>query len=181
MAQPVLVVHGAGEPRKRGGKVYWEPLLGPALGRKYRVIAPRMPKPEEPSYQAWSSRIEALLKEHASPILVGHSLGASIILKYLAEAEHRPKLTGLFLAATPWWGSDFPEFALPKDSGERLRDLSPLYLYQSKDDPEIPLAHLDKYRRLLPQATVRLLDGRGHEFNQSEFPELVADIQAACA
>jgi hypothetical protein len=29
----------------------------------------------------------------------------------------------------------------------------------------------------LPQAVVRRLDGRGHEFNQEQFPELVADIR----
>jgi hypothetical protein len=29
----------------------------------------------------------------------------------------------------------------------------------------------------LPHAVVRAVDGRGHEFNQPEFPELVADIR----
>jgi hypothetical protein len=32
MSRVVLVIHGAGEPRRRRGKVYWEPLLGYALG-----------------------------------------------------------------------------------------------------------------------------------------------------
>jgi hypothetical protein len=48
MARSVLVIHGAGEPRRRRGKVYWEPLLGDSLGRGYRVLAPRMPRPEYP-------------------------------------------------------------------------------------------------------------------------------------
>ncbi len=46
-----------------------------------------------------------------------------------------------------------------------------------RDDPVVPLEHLEHYRRALPHAVVRLLDGRGHEFNQPEFPELVADIR----
>ena len=37
--------------------------------------------------------------------------------------------------------------------------------------------HLERYRRVLPHAIVRALDGRGHEFNQPEFPELAADIR----
>ena len=100
-----------------------------------------------------------------------------MLLKYLAETVRRPALAGLFLLATPFWGPDFPEFALPSDFGERLRALSPLYLYHSRDDGESPFEHLERYRSVLPQATVRVLDGRGHEFNQAQFPELVADIR----
>jgi predicted alpha/beta hydrolase family esterase len=62
-------------------------------------------------------------------------------------------------------------------TGERVRGLSPLYLYHSRDDAESPFEHLERYRSVLPQATVRVLDGRGHEFNQAQFPELVADIR----
>jgi len=104
-------------------------------------------------------------------------LGASVILKYLAETVQRPTLAALFLVATPFWGPDFPEFALPPDCGARLRDLSPIGLYHSRDDTEVPVGHLERYRRLLPHATVRVLDGRGHEFNQAQFPELAADIR----
>jgi predicted alpha/beta hydrolase family esterase len=111
------------------------------------------------------------------PILVGHSFGASVVLRYLSEAVPRPAVAGLFLVATPFWGPDFPEMALPPDFGMRLRDLSPLCLYHSRDDPEIPFEHLERYSRVLPHAMVRALDGRGHEFDQPEFPELAADIR----
>jgi serine hydrolase len=177
MARTVLVIHGAGEPRRRRGKVYWEPLLGDTLGRGYRVRAPRMPRPAHPRYWTWARRIDELIGTSRRPILVGHSFGASVLLKYLAETVRRPVLAGLFLIATPFWGPDFPEFALPPDGGERLRDLSPICLYHSRDDAEIPLEHLERYRRILPNATVRVLDGRGHEFNQARFPELAADIR----
>jgi predicted alpha/beta hydrolase family esterase len=100
-----------------------------------------------------------------------------VLLKYLAETVRRPALAGLFLVATPFWGPDLPEFALPPDFGERLRDLSPIYLYHSRDDAEISLEHLERYRRAFPHATVRVLEGCGHEFDQAEFPELAADIR----
>jgi predicted alpha/beta hydrolase family esterase len=100
-----------------------------------------------------------------------------MLLKYLAETVRRPALAGLFLVATPLWGPEFPEFALAPDFGTRLRDLSPIYLYHSRDDAEIPVEHLERYSRVLPQAIVRALDGRGHEFNQPQFPELTADIR----
>jgi predicted alpha/beta hydrolase family esterase len=177
MARAVLAVHGAGEPRRRRGRVYWEPLLGDALGPGYRVQAPRMPRPAHPQYWAWARRIDELIAGTRSPILVGHSLGGSVLLKYLSETVRRPPLTGLFLVATPFWGSDFAEFALPRDFGARLREVRPAYLYHSRDDPEIPLEHLERYGRALPHAIVRILDGRGHEFDQPQFPELVADIR----
>src|SRR2546430_15180113 len=127
MSGTVLVIHGAGEPRGRAGKVYWEPLLGNPLGANYIVRAPRMPQPTEPHYGTWASRIATLIAAIKNPVLVGHSLGASVLLKYLCEAAPRPSFDGLFLIATPFWGREFPEFALPPDCGARLRDVSPLY------------------------------------------------------
>jgi predicted alpha/beta hydrolase family esterase len=177
MARTVLVIHGAGEPRRWHGKVYWEVLLGNSLGPGYRVQAPRMPTPADPHYQAWARRIDELLAGARKPILVGHSLGASVLLKYLAEAVRQPALAGLFLIATPFWGENFPAFALPTDAAVRLRAVAPIYLYYSRDDPEVRFEHLERYRQVLPHATVRVLDGRGHEFTQPEFPELTTDIR----
>lgn len=136
-----------------------------------------MPQPDDPQYQTWARRIAKLISSALNPVLVGHSFGASVLLKYLAEVESRPPFAGLFLVATPFWGPQFPEFALPLDFGTRLRTVAPLYLYHSRDDAEVPFEHLERYKRTLPQATVRALDGRGHEFDQPQFPELVADIR----
>ena len=90
MTQSVLVIHGAGEPRRRGRKVYWEPMLGDALGPEYNVRAPRMPQPDNPRYQAWAGRIAELIGEEANPLLVGHSFGASVLLKYLSRLCRDP-------------------------------------------------------------------------------------------
>lgn len=177
----VLVIHGAGEPRRREGKVYWEPLLQHSLGAGHVVRAPRMPRPSAPRYEPWAKRIRELLADGDRPAVVGHSFGASMLLKYLSEVASRPPLAGLFLIATPFWGSKFPDFALRTDFAERLRDLAPVFLYQSRDDPEIPLDHLERYRHALPQATVRILDARGHEFDQPDFPELADDIRRLAA
>lgn len=177
MKRPILVIHGAGEPRRRNGRVHWEPMLEGSLGPDYLVKAPRMPKPDQPHYRTWARRIAELIAGTKNPVLVGHSFGASVLLKYLAEASPLPSFTGLFLVATPFWGPDFPEFALPADFATRLLDVSPIYLYHSRDDNEVSLEHLERYRYALPQAVVRVMDGRGHEFNQPAFPELAADIR----
>ena len=140
-----------------------------------------MPRPAQPQYWAWARRIHELIVDSRKPILVGHSFGASVLLKYVSETVDRPAFTGLFLIATPFWGPNSPEFALAPDFGKRLRDVRPIYLYHSRDDPEIPLEHLERYRHALPHAKARVLEGRGHEFDQPEFPELVADIRRVVA
>ena len=178
MSQPVLVIHGAGEPRRRGRRVFWEPLLGDALGPAYRVRAPRMPDPEHPDDRAWRDRIAQLVSEADHPVLVGHSFGASTLLRFVAQAEPQPDFRGLFLVATPFWGKDFPDFALTAEHLRRLQAMSPLFFYQSADDPIVGLTHFQKYQQSLPHAVFRRLDGRGHEFDQETFPELVADIRS---
>src|SRR6478735_672797 len=133
MARTVLVIHGAGEPHRRRGKVYWQPLLEHSLGSGYRVTAPRMPRPEQPNYWAWARRVDELIVHARNPIVVGHSFGASVLLKYFSETVRRPAFTGLFLIATPYWVAKFPEFALAPDAGARLRNRSPIYFYHSRD------------------------------------------------
>jgi uncharacterized protein len=177
MSYDVIVIHGAGEPRRRDGRVYWEPMLEAGLGPEFRVDAPRMPDPEDPHHEPWARRIADLMVETDRPVLVGHSFGASTLLKFLARADPRPPFRGLFLVAAPFWGADFPEYALTQSDIARLQRVSPLFFYQSRDDEEVDAAHAQKYARALPHATVRELDGRGHEFDQDEFPELIADIK----
>ena len=177
MLQDVLAIHGAGEPRLRDGQVYWEPLLRSGLGAGYRVEAPRMPAPDDPHYRPWAHEIANRLETLASPVLVGHPFGASVLLKFLAQATAPPSFRGLFLVATPFWEQSLPESALTQDELERLSGLAPVYLYQSRDDEEIGLDHLERYAHAMPQAMIRVLDGRGHEFNQATFPELMADIR----
>ena len=177
MSQDVLVIHGAGEPRLRSGEVYWKRMLGDALGTDYAVQAPRMPDPEDPHHNAWANCIARLVSDVECPVLIGHSFGASTLLKFLALAEPRPAFRGLFLVATPFWGNDFPEFALSPEQLHRLRTVTPMFFYQSQDDKVVEVGHFRKYQRALPQATFRLLDDRGHEFDQDSFRELVDDIR----
>ncbi len=158
-------------------KVYWEPLLQQSLGSGYVVHAPRMPDPDDPHHAPWAHRIAELIAASARPVVVGHSFGASTLLKYFSEAAAPPPVAGLFLISTPFWGPKFPEFMLRPDFASRLGSV-PLFFYQSRDDQMVPVAHLEQYRRALPHATVRLLEGRGHEFDQPDFPELAADIRS---
>jgi predicted alpha/beta hydrolase family esterase len=175
--QPVYFVHGAGDPQQPLGSSHLSDYLARELGDGYEVIAPTMPEPDDPHYQPWRDKIAADLAElEGEPILVGHSFGGTVLLKYLAEGTFRDPIRGIFLASVPYWGPDFPEYVLRDDFADKL-PTTPIFLYHSRDDPEIPLSHLQVFQERLPAATARTIDGDEHSFTKG-LPDLVADIRS---
>jgi len=178
-AQPVLFIQGAGGMHQSEGSGRLAAYLARELGTDYRVIAPEMPDADNPHYRPWRDRIEQELKGiDEAVILVGHSFGGSVLLKYLAEGSYRQPVRGLFLVSVPNWGPDgwaYEEFAVADDVGSRL-SASKIFLYHSRDDPEVPFAHLGYYQERLPTATARPIDGSEHSFLQG-LPTLVDDIK----
>jgi uncharacterized protein len=178
-AQPVLFIQGAGsmyQPEGSGGLAAY---LTQELGTGYRVIAPEMPEADNPHYQPWRDRIEQELGAiDKAVILVGHSFGGSVLLKYLAERSYQKPVRGLFLISVPNWGPDgwaYEEYAVPNDVGLKL-PTSRIFLYHSRDDPEVPFSHLGYYEEHLPAATARPIDGSEHSFLLG-LPRLVDDIK----
>jgi uncharacterized protein len=173
----VLFLPGAGDPDHPQGSAHLAAYLAGELGDAYDLHAPVMPNFDDPDYRSWRGAIETHLAELGpDPIVVGHSFGASVLLKFLAEGTHTVPIAGLFLVSTPFWGSSFPDFALPDDFAAAVSDV-PIFLYHSRDDPEIPLSHLRRYQEQLPNATSRVIEGSEHSFVNG-LPELVHDIQA---
>lgn len=86
-------------------------------------------------------------------ILVGHSLGGSILLKYLSEANVEESIAGIFLIATPYWGAEdwqVDEYALHDSFATRLPKAPPIFFYHSDNDDLVPFAHLALYAEKLP-------------------------------
>jgi predicted alpha/beta hydrolase family esterase len=82
-------------------------------------------------------------------ILVGHSLGASVLLKYLSEEKPQAPLIGLFLLAAPYWGApdwQVDEFTLKDKFVAWLPKDLPIYFYHNRDDEIVPLEHLACYK-----------------------------------
>jgi predicted alpha/beta hydrolase family esterase len=176
----ILAIHAAGDPRHPEGSGQLFDWLGRELGSDYRVLAPTMPKPDEPHYRPWRDRIEQELGAvQDSVILFGHSFGGSVLVKYLAEGSLPLQVRGLFLAEVPFWGPggwEYGEYDLPDDFADHLPP-APIFLYHSRDDPEVPFAHMRLYAAKLPKATVRPIDGAEHSFTRG-MPELVTDIRS---
>ena len=149
---------------------------------KYEVLTPQMPSPETPRYAAWRSRLEeslAMLDDKS--ILVGHSLGGSVLLKYLSEETYQKSVSALFIVAAPCWGADqewqSDDFAFRQNLSNLIR-IPRIVLYHSRDDEVVPFRHLAIFKEKLPSALVRPLNGRGHEFNNQQFREIVDDIKS---
>ena len=145
----------------------------------YHISYPRMPE-TAPDYGSWRARIARALAALDGPvILVGHSLGGSVLLKYVSEEAFRKPFAGLFLIAAPFWGAKgwrHEPFTLARGFASKLPRRSPIFLYHSRDDEEVPFAHVKIYARRLPRARVRRLDARGHQF-KNDLLEVVRDIR----
>ena len=51
-----------------------------------------------------------------------------------------------------------------------------MFLYHGRDDRTVPFSHLALYAKALPNAIVRPLDGRGHQF-ENDPSEVVGDMK----
>lgn len=179
MKRHVLFIHGAGEG------AYEEDArmvvsLRSELAADYEVRYPKMPEADGPEYGTWRELISRELAAlDGEVVLAGHSLGASILLKYLSEEEAKRPVAGLFLVSPPYWGVEdweVGEYELQEDFASKLTEELPVFLYHSRDDEVVPFAHLALYAEKLPQATVREFDGRGHQFDD-DLSEVARDIE----
>ena len=179
MKKQVLFIHGGGQGAYEEDKKLAASLRD-VLGAAYGVRCPKMPAEDSPEYEAWKDQIaKELTALDGEVTLVGHSLGASILLKYLSEEKVEKPVAGIFLVAPPYWGTEdweVSEYALQDNFASRLPKELPMFFYHSRDDEWVPFAHLALYAEKLPQATFREFDDRGHQFND-DLSEVIQDIK----
>ncbi len=182
MNKHVLFIHGAGEGAFEEDGLLVASLQS-ALGPAYEVRYPKMPEEDSATYADWKAPIERELASlDDAVILVGHSVGGSVLIKYLSEQQLDKPISSVFLLATPYWGADefwkWDEAHLGQDVATKLASIPRIFLYHSRDDDTVPFAHLALYAAKLPQATVREFDRRGHQFG-NDLTEVAEDIRKA--
>ncbi|MFM1652498.1 alpha/beta fold hydrolase [Brevibacillus sp. B_LB10_24] len=181
MKKRVVFIHSAGPQGHRQGSSDLIAYLHSALGPDYEVLHPQMPNPEKPEYVLWKRQLDQEFSAFdREVILIGHSLGGSVLLKYLSESSFRQPIAGLFCIAAPFWGEDegwrSGEFVLQEDFHLQLPEIPRMFFYHSRGDQIVPYAHLGQYAAKFPQATVRTLEGVEHSFRDG-IPQLVRDIE----
>jgi pimeloyl-ACP methyl ester carboxylesterase len=180
MKQQVLFVQGG------GARVHdeWDDKLVESLrrelGASYSVRYPRMPNEDDPNYARWVAAIQKRIASlNDGAILVGHSIGGTIMINSLAEHPPARKLGAIFLISVPFvgeggWPPD--DWKPQRELGKKLPDGVPIYIYQGLADDTAPPAHADLYARAIPRAKVHRLPGRDHQLN-NDLREVAAAVK----
>jgi predicted alpha/beta hydrolase family esterase len=168
MNKHVLFIQGGGSEEDYAADAKLVASLQEVLGESYVIHYPLLPNESEPDFGRKKQIGKEISLIKGEVILVGHSLGASMLLKYLSETEIRKKIAGIFLISTPFWSGDEDwkqGLKLHTDFASKLPKNVPIFLYHSKDDEEVPFDHLELYAQNLPQATIRKITRGGHQLN----------------
>lgn len=180
MRNEIFFVHSAGPQNFTTGSNKLVSYLSASLGKGFRLHNPPLPDTENHRYMAWKMALQSALPVGGNKAaLVGHSLGGSVIVKYLSEGLCQMPIAGLFLVAAPFWGLrgwSVDEFKLQHDFQAKLPVIDNIFIYHSCNDKWVPYSHGEAYAKALPGSVLRSIDGNDHEFS-SGLPVLVNDIQ----
>jgi predicted alpha/beta hydrolase family esterase len=180
MDKHVLFILGGGGKEDYAADVKLVASLQEALGEAYVVHYPFLPSEKTQDFGRKKQIGKQISLIKGEIMLVGHSLGSSMLLKYLSETRIRKKIAGIFLISTPFWSGeeDWKQgFILHKDFADKLPKQVPLFLYHSKDDDEVPFEHFEQYAECLPQVTLRTKSKGGHQFN-NDLSMVAKDIES---
>jgi len=180
MTTQVLFIQGGGENVHDRWDNKIVESLERELGRDYAVRYPRMPHEADPKYAAWKAALKQQFDRlDDGAILIGHSIGGTILIRTLADEAPRRTCAGIFLIAAPFVGDGgWPSEDIEplSDLGARLSPQTPIYLYHGSKDDTAPVAHVNLYAQAIPHAVVRQLPGRDHQLN-NDMSEVAADIR----
>lgn len=164
----------------------WPQTLQSELGAEFEVFTPQMPNSDNAKYEEWKIWFERHFEYlNDGVILVGWSLGALFLQKYLTENALPFILKSLILVAPPVYyftvegiGEDGADFNYVNENLLRMTKITKnIFLYHSKDDFIVPYDHALKFLESVPEAKLVTFTDRNH-FLQSEFPELIAQIKS---
>ena len=168
MHKQVLFIHGGGQEDFEADALLANSLRN-CLGEAYTVHYPFLNDDNSsPDFGRINQIQKALGSINGEIILVSHSLGASMILKYLSENAVQKKITGVFLIATPFWSGDEgwkQGLKLSESFAIKLPQDVPVYLYHCLDDDVVPFDHFGIYAKNLPDAITREIKSGGHQLN----------------
>jgi hypothetical protein len=176
----ILFIQGAG-PRVHDE---WDNKLVDSLRRElgtgYEVRYPRMPHEDKPTLATWRPALEkdlAALRD--GDIVVGHSIGGTLMISVLAESPPKSDLGAIVLISAPFigkggWKSD--DVHPQSDLAGRLPTNVPVLLYHGDNDKIAPVEHVDLYAAAVPHARVHRLEGRDHQMN-NDLSEVAVGIR----
>lgn len=139
------------------------------------ILLPSFPNGDNAVFDEWVIYFEKLLPFFGDDVrLVGHSLGAMFLAKYLQEHTLRQKVRQLILVAAGYDDDSLEDLgSFSVSSATKLyKSADEIHFFHSKDDPVVAYTELAKFQRDLPQAITHVFENRGH-FNDTTFPEIL--------
>ena len=179
MSKHILFIQGGGDDGYTADKPMVESLTE-TLGKSYAVKYPRLTSDDSQPDYGWTKQIADNISAYRDEvIIVAHSFGASMLLKYISENKVSTNITGIFLLATPYWdgSEDWQKgFTLKKDFADHLPKNILLHFYHCKDDEEVPFAQFEKFKKQGKQATFHPQEKGGHQFD-NDLSKIAGDIK----
>jgi len=179
----VVLIHG----KNSNPSEKWYPWLIQELRkRNIEVIAPELPKPNDPVMDEWLKEIDKT-KPDNNTILIGHSRGGGAILKWLEHLEQNKKIKKVILVATI--SGLLKDKAIPSETNygfysekgfdyEKIKShCNDFVVMHSKDDEWVPFESGIKNANEL-NAKFLVFENRNHFGIKTtpEFPELLQEI-----
>ena len=167
MVKNVIFFHGGSEEDYEADAKLVDSLKS-KLGSGYSVHYPLLPDNGTPDLGRRKQISHEISASEENVILVGHSLGASMLLVCLSEIQIRKKIAGIFLLATPFWNGNedwVKAFKLQPNFAKEIDKNTPLFFYHCRDDEEVPFDQMATYKQQLPWASFREISVGGHQFN----------------
>lgn len=167
-------------PERMSFKPMWRDLLQQNLGPDYTVISPSMPNKTNANYAEWKlyfDKVANLLEDDC--ILIGHSLGAIFLVKYLSENKITARVRMTILVAAPHSDEsteDLTNFKLDTTIPELFsQQAGRVVMFFGSDDPVIAPVEIERYKQALSDAEIHVVSAPDH-FMRVEFPEIVDTV-----
>lgn len=161
----------------------WTSSLGEDLGDSYEVVTPPMPNKQNAKFEEWKIWFERhfdYLEDGA--ILIGYSLGAMFLAKYLSNFDLPFKSRAVILMAGAYKlpnfsDNDCGDFLVSPEEVKKVQEKGlKIVIMHSKDDPVVPFEHGEALSEALPEAEFITFEDKNH-FLIEEFPELLVRIR----
>jgi len=167
----ILFIQGGGDDGYKADATLVQNLKK-HIGKDFHILYPKLKTDETAADFGWLKQIkDEIYKAGDGIIIAAHSLGASLLLKYLSEVIVTTNISGVFLLAAPFWRGDEDwkqGLKLRNDFAKKLSKHIPLLFYHCHDDKEVPPEQFQTYKRLLPHAKFHEFKSGGHQFTGNE-------------
>ena len=154
----------------------------------HQIVRIKMPNKDNANYKAWEITFKKYIPFiNPEDIVIGFSLGATFLLKFLSHNNLPVQPAQMILVAGPIDSEGSPEElcngfeskTTELDSQTLKSQSKQMCLVYATDDPVVPILQMQKIQPHLPNSKFIELQDRGGHFITPDFPELINQIKHA--